>query len=109
MAESAPFVPAQLLMAVLSEKSAFINTLTGVCVVISIQLTDVFQAEVAELVYALDLGSSTARCESSSLFFRTKFIRAVFAMCNVVMSSNVRTPRVSDSNRMMRNYYARIY
>ena len=29
-------------------------------------------AKVAELVEALDLGSSTARCESSSLSFRTK-------------------------------------
>ena len=32
-------------------------------------------AEVAELVDALDLGSSAARCESSSLSFRTKLIR----------------------------------
>ena len=30
-------------------------------------------AKVAELVDALDLGSSTARCESSSLSFRTIF------------------------------------
>ena len=30
-------------------------------------------AEVAELVYALDLGSSAERRESSSLSFRTKF------------------------------------
>ena len=32
-------------------------------------------AEVAELVDALDLGSSAARCESSSLSFRTILIR----------------------------------
>ncbi|SQD76608.1 protein of unknown function [Moritella yayanosii] len=30
-------------------------------------------AEVAELVDALDLGSSIAKCESSSLSFRTMF------------------------------------
>lgn len=32
-----------------------------------------FKAEVAKLVYALDLGSSAARRESSSLSFRTIF------------------------------------
>ena len=35
-------------------------------------------AEVAELVDALDLGSSIARCESSSLSFRT-----IFLVCSV--------------------------
>ena len=33
-----------------------------------------FCAEVAELVDALDLGSSIVRCESSSLSFRTIYI-----------------------------------
>ena len=32
-------------------------------------------AEVAELVYALDLGSSAERRESSSLSFRTRLLR----------------------------------
>lgn len=31
------------------------------------------KAKVAELVDALDLGSSAARCKSSSLFFRTRY------------------------------------
>jgi hypothetical protein len=46
----------------------------------SIPVGGCFQAEVAKLVYALDLGSSAARCESSSLSFRTKLIKAVVTM-----------------------------
>jgi hypothetical protein len=68
--------PAGSFSAVKYEKPALIKALTGFSVVDSIQLTDVFYAEVAKLVYALDLGSSAARCESSSLSFRTKLMRA---------------------------------
>ena len=38
-----------------------------------------FYADVAKLVDALDLGSSAARCESSSLSIRTKLQKTVFS------------------------------
>jgi len=63
---------APILVAFEGQKPALFNTLTRIYVVISIWSTEIFQAEVAKLVYALDLGSSAARCESSSLSFRTK-------------------------------------
>jgi hypothetical protein len=56
------------------EKSYLIKLLNGIYSVISIQAAGFIQAEVAKLVYALDLGSSAARCESSSLSFRTKLM-----------------------------------
>ena len=43
------------------------------------------KADVAELVDALDLGSSAARCESSSLFIRTK-IKQAFSLAFFVLA-----------------------
>ena len=57
-----------------SQKTQLINTLDCVSVIISSRLAGSILAEVAKLVYALDLGSSAARRESSSLSFRTKLM-----------------------------------
>jgi hypothetical protein len=44
-------------------------------------------ADVAELVDALDLGSSIARCESSSLSVRTTFLKSMYVEFRLICSA----------------------
>ena len=69
-----------------------------------------FLAGVAKLVYALDLGSSAARRESSSLSFRTKLMAELPAVFGLQRGgSNMWALQAPDSNWLMRNNYAGIY
>jgi hypothetical protein len=67
------------------------------------------QAEVAKLVYALDLGSSAARRESSSLSFRTIFTAGFTAGPGPVDLVNKRVALVLDSYQIVRKYHAGLY
>ena len=78
-------------------------------VIISIQLAGFIKAEVAKLVYALDLGSSAARRESSSLSFRTKHDQEFSILRIQRWSSSMYGPQVPESNRMKRKSNAGIY
>jgi hypothetical protein len=64
-------------------------------------VAEFFNAEVAKLVYALDLGSSAARRESSSLSFRTKLMTGYAG----VRSANEKP----YSNTIKRKYHAGFY
>jgi hypothetical protein len=66
----------------------------------------VFQsAGVAKLVYALDLGSSAARRESSSLSFRTKY-----QVGSVEDSSQIiRAKKVAQIHKIVRKNHAGFY
>jgi hypothetical protein len=58
------------------------------------------QAKVAELVDALDLGSSAARLESSSLSFRTR-AQEVAAIQDAMASYRARMPELARAGRGM--------
>ena len=57
-------------------------------------------AEVAKLVYALDLGSSAARRESSSLSFRTIFSTGAHVVVRIKGTGAVPAPIVLRGNTM---------
>ena len=60
----------------------------------------------AELVDALDLGSSAARCESSSLSFRTKLEAELTTVKTAVKSPDVCAPQAPGSDWLKGKYYA---
>jgi trigger factor len=66
------------------------------------------QAEVAKLVYALDLGSSAARCESSSLSFRTKIGAIAPAVHNVIKPSITWAPPASNREQIRKRQSMRV-
>lgn len=55
------------------------------------------KAEVAKLVYALDLGSSAARRESSSLSFRTIILAMIMPMGGLIINVHARYCRAFRS------------
>ena len=58
-----------------------------------------FHADVAKLVDALDLGSSAARCESSSLSIRTKLKKTVFSNAVFFTSKDVQFYQSIPANK----------